>query len=118
LAVSPGTLKPGEKGTAEATYTLTQADIDAGKVDNTATAKGKDPSGKDVSDDDTVSKPVAGTPEITLTKSAGDVTDANGDGKVSAGDTIKYTFDVENTGTVTVSNVTVDDAKVGASGLA
>jgi uncharacterized repeat protein (TIGR01451 family) len=117
-AVTPGTLAPGETGTASATYTLTQADIDAGEVENTATATGQDPDGNDVTDDDTITTPVAGAPELTLTKTAGEVVDANGNGRTDAGDTITYSFSVENTGSVTIENVTVDDAKVGAAGLA
>jgi uncharacterized repeat protein (TIGR01451 family) len=119
-AVTPSTLAPGETGTAEAvTYTLTQADIDAGEVENTATASGTPPGGGDpVTAEDTVTTPVEGAPELTLTKSAGAVEDANGNGRTDAGDTITYSFSVENTGSVTISNVTVDDAKVGLTDAA
>jgi hypothetical protein len=47
-----GTLSPGETVGCSAAYTTTQADVDAGQVDNTATASGTPPSGPDVSDTD------------------------------------------------------------------
>ena len=41
----PGMLEPGETVTATASYPLTQADIDAGQVENSATSEGTPPGG-------------------------------------------------------------------------
>ncbi|WP_373396574.1 hypothetical protein V8V91_17700 [Algoriphagus halophilus] len=42
----------GENQVFTATYTITQSDMDAGQVDNTATATGNDPDDVEVSDTD------------------------------------------------------------------
>ena len=42
--------------------------------------------------------------------------DANGDGKVNPGDLIRYTFKVQNTGNVPVSNISINDTKVAVTG--
>jgi hypothetical protein len=70
-------LAPGTKAIAIATYTISQADIDAGSVTNSATVTAKDPNGKDVydvsgstNDNDTVTvtpTPVAVLPDFTVT---------------------------------------------------
>ncbi len=101
------TLAPTESTTCTATYTLTQADVDAGVVDNTATVTGTDPNGTDVDATDTASVPITAAPAVTLDKQAGTPSGNN------AGDTIDYTFVVTNTGNVTLTGITVDDPLVG-----
>ncbi|MCI0155682.1 DUF11 domain-containing protein [Leifsonia shinshuensis] len=108
---TPGTLTPGEAATATATYVLTQADVDAGSVVNTATATGTDPGGVPVTGDDTATVSVAPAPGIALVKTGGLAAGATG----AAGDRVDYTFQVTNTGNVTVTGVTVTDPLPGLS---
>ncbi len=58
--------------------------------------------------------PVVQAPALTLTKSAA-VTDVNGNGKTDLGDTIAWSFLVKNTGTTTITNLTVTDPIAGAA---
>ena len=105
ISVTPSTLLPGESGTASGTYVTMQSDIDLGKIDNTATVTGYDPTNAPVTAaaDATVTGPL-GAPAITLDKSA------NPTIYTLPGNLITYTFTVTNTGNVTLSNVTVSDA--------
>jgi uncharacterized repeat protein (TIGR01451 family) len=114
LRVAPGTLAPGEVGTATGTYTLEQADLDRGEVYNLATATGTDPFGNPVSadDDETVGlTPVLGeAPVIRLVKSH----DAAALGATQTeGDEITYLFEVRNPGTVPLTDVHITDALLG-----
>ncbi|HEY3338144.1 MAG TPA: GEVED domain-containing protein [Propionicimonas sp.] len=102
-----GTLAPGAVTTCTASYTLTQADVDAGNVDNSATVTGTPPTGSPVTAGDTTSTGIAASPSITLDKQAGTPSGSN------AGSTIAYSFVVQNTGNVTLTAVAVDDARVG-----
>ncbi|TKC10546.1 tandem-95 repeat protein [Pedobacter polaris] len=125
--------------TFTAYHILTQADIDNGGVFNVATAKGKDPRGKDItttSIDPTplnptdpnypVTPPTPACPTCTVTPvpqigsmsiaKEGTYSDTNGDGKVNIGDRINYTFVVANTGNVTLTNITVTDANAVVNG--
>ena len=104
-----GPLAPGASITCSSkTYTLTQADVDAGTVDNTATATGTAPSGVKVTDPDSTSTPVVATPKVKLVKSASAIDDVDGNGP-DAGDEITYGFTVKNTGTVVLETIVVTD---------
>ncbi|MEZ5093183.1 hypothetical protein [Nocardioides sp.] len=96
------TLAPTESTTCTASYTLTQADVDAGQVDNTATVTGTDPNATDVTSTDTESVSIPAAPAITLVKTG----TLNGS---AAGDSIDYEFLVTNTGNVTLDGIVVDD---------
>jgi len=98
-----GKLDVGETWTYTGTYTVTQADLDAGKVDNTATAD-SDQTGPDT-DSETV--PAVQTPSMTIDK----MVDENSFSKV--GDVLHYTITVENIGNITLTGVTVVDATIG-----
>ncbi len=92
-------LAPGASTTCTATYTLTQADVDAGEVVNTATASGTPPTGPPTTAEDTVTTPIPAAPVVTVDKQAGVPTGA------TAGSTIDYSFLVTNTGNVTLDSV-------------
>ncbi|MCA0154568.1 DUF7507 domain-containing protein, partial [Winogradskyella vincentii] len=105
--------------TVTATYTITQADVDAGNVTNSATATGDSPLGgpddiTDTSDDgddgdgNTVDDPtvvaISEVPSIEAVKTVAISNDVAPAG-ASLGDELTYTITVENTGNVTLSNV-------------
>ena len=109
-------LAPGASDTSTFTgsYTLTQADVDAGTFTNTATAEGTDPHSTDVSDDDNDSKTFASVPSISLEKTGTLNMDVvSPDDRADIGDTITYVFRIENTGNTTLHNVTVTDSTSG-----
>ena len=108
----PGfTLAPGQSLTCTATYTTTQADVDAGGVFNTAVATGTGPQGQSPSDTDTVDVVSVENPAITLVKSA------NPPDFPGAGTKVTYSYLVTNTGNVTLSPVTVTDPMAGLSAV-
>ena len=110
----PITLTVGQvdSTTFTATYVITQADIDAGEVTNTATVTGEAPDGTTVSAmSNSVSTALTSCPEIEIVKT-GVFVDTNGDGCADVGETIDYSFTVTNTGNVTLINVIVTDPLV------
>ncbi|BCW38716.1 hypothetical protein StoSoilB3_02510 [Arthrobacter sp. StoSoilB3] len=113
---TPGELLPGQTVTATATYAVTQADIDAGHVANSATTTGTPPSGPPVTPPPgTTDTPLTPAPAMEFTKSA----DASGIQNPSVvGDIITYTFTAKNTGNVKLSNVSITDPLAGLSALA
>ncbi|WP_106815001.1 DUF7507 domain-containing protein [Microbacterium timonense] len=105
-------LRPGDEVTCgPATYALTQGDVDAGTVHNVATVRAESVAG-DTEGTAEADITVAGTDAVALLKSAAAVVDANGDGRTDAGDTIAYTFTVTNTGTTTLTGLSVSDPRL------
>ena len=108
-------LAPGDSVTFEATYTVTQADIDeAADITNTATATG-DPLVGDLTDPtatETVDvEDIA--PALDIDKPAPALsTDADGDGVPSIGDTLTYTITATNTGNVALTGVQIVDTLI------
>ncbi|GAA4894385.1 hypothetical protein GCM10025789_09570 [Tessaracoccus lubricantis] len=102
---APVTLAPGESLTCTATYTVTQADLDDGSVDNVATTVGTPPEGEDVTDDDDETVPGEQLPAIELVKTADRAEYAE------VGEIITYTLVATNTGNVTLTDVVIDDER-------
>lgn len=115
------TLAPGESKTYEASYVLTQQDLDTngggdGYIENTATA--------DSAQTDAVSDVehilVRPRASLGLNKVFVGVTDGNDNGRVdAAGDVLHYTATVTNEGNITLTGVSVMDPATGlnATGL-
>ena len=97
--------------TCTATYTTTQADVDAGSITNTGTATGTPPIGPDVTNHLLRSPSRYAAPSITIVKSAS-VTELLGPGTP-----VTYTYLVTNTGNVTLNPVTVTDPMAGLSAI-
>jgi uncharacterized repeat protein (TIGR01451 family) len=102
-------LAPGATATGTASTIVTQAQLDAGAaILNTATAD-SDETGPDTA---TESVGMVQNPALEIEKTA-DVAAVN-----AAGDQIVYSYEVENTGNVSLTDLTVDDDLLGAVALA
>lgn len=119
-----GTLAPGESVTYTASYTLTQDDIDAGGVANSATASGLDPAngpvtGTSDSDAGTAGNQptrtvLRGAPELSITKTVDETALEDG---IRPGDELIYTITIENTGNVTVDSLVLTDTFTDVNGV-
>jgi uncharacterized repeat protein (TIGR01451 family) len=104
-------LVPGQVETCTIDYTVTQQDVDAGTLSNSATVTGTSPDGGT-----TVSPPsppatvtIERTPALTVQKTA-NVVAAEVDQQIT------YTFTVTNTGNVTITNPSVQDTNFSGTG--
>lgn len=108
-----GPLEPGGFVDCTATYALTQADVDAGSVDNTATASADPASGGSVtSPSSSATVTIARAPAFTFVKSVDRAS------VTAVGELLTYTFRIVNTGNVTLTDpVIVEDSFSGAGAL-
>ncbi len=107
-------LAPNGSILCTATYKVTQADLDTGKVINIASAT----DGTTTSPTDTVTVPATQAPAIDLSKTASaiDMTVMGLTTRADAGDRITYSFVIKNTGNVTLNTVELDDLLLGFTG--
>lgn len=107
ITCPPGQLAPGASTPCSTVvYTITQADLDAGQVVNTATGQGTPPSGPNATGDDSTTTPLPPEPAMTVTKTANPTTYS------SVGQSIIYSYAVANTGNVTLSALNVVDDRI------
>ena len=104
-SVGEGVLLPGETITAWADYSVTQADINKGRVDNQAVASGLSPKGTKVEDDGEAGTGLEQRPAFTVVKSV----DRERIDKAKCGDVLIYTLAMANTGNVTLYNCFFED---------
>ena len=104
------TLAPAASTTCTATYTVTQADLDAGKVTNVAGATGSPAGGSLVPPTDSQTAHATQSPLLTLAK-----TITSGDPYTTKGAKISYSYAVTNSGNVTIHAVAVSDDKTDAA---
>ena len=103
--VCPATsLAPGLDMTCTATYSATQVDIDAGEIENTATAVGDDPTG-----DPVATQPSSFTVDVILAPAMTLVKTADVARVTRAGDVISYEFLVLNNGNTTLDDLQIDE---------
>ena len=89
----------------QASYTITQAEIDAGSFTNTAEAGGSDPDGQPVTASDSATANSTATPSLAIDKSQ-----TSGPNPVTAaGEELGYEIVVENTGAVTLTDIEISD---------
>lgn len=102
-------LAAGEKTSGKATYRITQDDIDAGFVKNSAIARAKTPTDVDVkSNESSHTVTIVGSPSLSIVKKV-DRESVNGTKSELRQSELTYAFTVTNTGTTTVSNIEIDD---------
>ena len=108
VQITAGNLLPSQSVLGNATYTITQADLDAGSVTNAAYATGTFGNNTTTSNTDNETVTAVQNPALLIDKSASPTNYS------AAGDLITYTYNVTNSGNVNITGpITVTDDKVG-----
>lgn len=110
-ACEPAALAPGQAATCRITPTVTQQDLDAGALAVTATATGTTTSGADIR-----SLPVTETVPVTGQVASLSLTKSASADMVALGGMVQYRFTVRNTGTVTLTALSVVDTQSAPAG--
>ncbi|MHA6268279.1 DUF7507 domain-containing protein [Aliiroseovarius sp. CAU 1755] len=111
-ALPGGELAPGDDLTCTGSYTVTQADLNAGSLTNIARVSSPEvplPASPGP-ETDTVTLPANRTASVDFAKSASITSGA------AVGDVITYTYSATNTGNVTLTDVAVSDQHTSAAG--
>jgi hypothetical protein len=110
--LQPATLAPSAKVTCNGTYVTTQADLDAGEVDNTANASGSFGGTTVTSNQAQANVTGVRTPAVSIVKytNGADADTAPGP-SIVIGAPVQWTYSVRNTGNVTLNNIHVTDNK-------
>ncbi|WP_369753855.1 gliding motility-associated C-terminal domain-containing protein [Flavobacterium sp. WC2409] len=119
-------LEVSENWIYEATYTVTQIDIDNGSITNQATVNAtasdstlvSDPSGNSTTNDEPNVIPICTTAKIALVKTNDIEVGPNGCADLKVGDVVTYTFSVVNLGNVSLHDIVVLDNHAGLSTIA
>jgi uncharacterized repeat protein (TIGR01451 family) len=118
------TLAPFESGTWTAIYTLSAVDayraagiaLSGTAVENSATATGSPAQGTlGAVTPSTAETTIPANPALSINKTFVFTTDTGTIGQANVGDVIRYTYTVQNTGNVTINNVSVNDVHEGAA---
>ena len=119
-------LAPGASETCTATFTTTQTDFDMrgandggsedNDIDNTVNVASLDPQGGSVTGSDAHAVTMTIDQQISVLKTANLNDEVTPNGFAEVTETITYTFDVTNTGNVTLLNVRVDDTTNATNG--
>ncbi len=110
----PSLAPDASNASCTASHVVTQADIDAGSVSNTATASGIDPKGNDVTGSNATPavSTFTQTSSVTIAKTVASNADNDGSSSLTRNDILTYAITVTNTGTITQTNVAVGDTKL------
>lgn len=106
-----GEVPRGGAATITVSHVLTQAEVDAGALASTAEATGLDPLGRIASGSTSASVGLAADAGLSVSVSG------SFSGLSLVGAPVDWSFTVTNAGSVTLSNITIDDATPGLSAL-